>query len=207
MREKAEKKRQKKGGKKQRESLPAEEEEEEEEEEKIFLDYDGTGATEDGKPCPEGIRQTNGAAADTAITAAIEDQLRQDVATAVHGQESLPALPEDMSTLPDLSSGDIKAGAIIACKFFDVNPITITPEISDYKTAVVDREGDSGNGAGTIRLKIADRDLPKREKKFDGYGNRIYDAADQFYMNEEGDDSLWEGQFGEFLEPKLVRAG
>jgi hypothetical protein len=191
MHEKAEKKRQKKGGKKQQESLPAENttgaesggwidsgmvaEEEEEEEEKIFLDY------------------------------AIEDQLRQDVATAV--QESLPALPEDMSTLPDLSSGDIKAGAIIACKFFDVNPITITPEISDYKTAVVDREGDSGNGAGTIRLKIADRDLPKREKKFDSHGNRIYDAADQFYMNEEGDDSLWEGQFGEFLEPKLVRAG
>jgi hypothetical protein len=206
MHEKAEKKRHKKGGKKQQESLPAENttgaesggwidsgmvaEEEEEEEEKIFLDYDGTGATEDP---------------DTAITAAIEDQLRQDVATAV--QESLPALPEDMSTLPDLSSGDIKAGAIIACKFFDVNPITITPEISDYKTAVVDREGDSGNGAGTIRLKIADRDLPKREKKFDSHGNRIYDAADQFYMNEEGDDSLWEGQFGEFLEPKLVRAG
>lgn len=188
MREKAEKRRHKKGGKKKRESPAVEEEEEEEE--KIFLDYDGTGATEN----PE-----------SEINAAIEDQLRQDVATAA--QLDLPSLPEDMTTLQDLTPGDIQVGTIIACKFFDVNPITITPEISDYKTATVDREGDSGNGAGTIRLKIAERDLPKREKKFDSNGNRIYDAAaDQFYMDTEEDDSLWEGHFSELIEPKLVKA-
>jgi hypothetical protein len=67
--------------------------------------------------------------------------------------------------------------------------------------------GDSGHGAGTIRLKIAQRDLPKREKKFDSKGNRIYDAADQFYMeDEEEDEGLWEGQFSELLEPKLLQA-
>jgi len=186
MRAKAENKKQKRGGKKQRESLPVEEEEEE----KIFLDYDDTGATE---------KQ------DSEINAAIEEQLSQDVATAA--QPDLPALPDDLSTLPDLTSGDVKAGAVIACKFFDINPITMTPEISGYKTALVKREGDSGYGAGTIRLKIAERDLPKREKKFDKKGNRIYDAADQFYVEDDDEETgLWEGQLAELLEPKLVKA-
>jgi hypothetical protein len=189
MREKAAQK-QKKYVKKKREPSPAEEEEEEEE--KIFLDYGDTGATED----PDAMMSTQ---------AAIEDQLRQDVATAA--QADLPPLPEDVSTLPELSAGEMKEGAIIVCKFFTVNPVTITPEISDYKTATVDREGDSGPGAGTIRLKIAQRDLPKREKKFDSKGNRIYDAADQFYMeDEEEEEGLWEGQFSELLEPKLLQA-
>jgi hypothetical protein len=187
MKEKADKKKKKSQRNKQK-ALPVQEEESEEEE-KIFLDYDDTGATED----PE------------ATTAAIEDQLRQDVETAA--QENLPPLPEDMSTLPDLKPGDITAGAIIVCKFFSVNPITITPEISNYKTAIVDREGDSGHGAGTIRLKIAQRDLPKREKKFDSRGNRIYDAADQFYMeDDEEEEGLCEVHFGELLEPKLLQA-
>jgi hypothetical protein len=186
MREKADKKKQKHGRRKHRESMPVEEEEEE----KIYLDYDDTGATEHP---------------DAAINAAIEDQLRQDVATAA--QADLPSLPEDLNTLADLTSGDIKKGAIIVCKFFAVNPVTITPEVSDFKTAVVEQEGDSGNGAGTIRLRLAQRDLPKREKKFDSKGNRVYDAADQFYMeDEEEDEGLWEGQYSELIEPKLLKA-
>ncbi|KAH7079993.1 hypothetical protein BKA63DRAFT_232561 [Paraphoma chrysanthemicola] len=185
MREKADKKRQKK--KKHRESMPAQEAEEEE---KIYLDYDDTGATEHP---------------DVAINAAIEDQLRQDVATAA--EADLPSIPEDLSTLASLTSADIKKGAVIVCKFFAVNPVTITPEVSDFKTAIVEQEGDSGNGAGTIRLKIAQRDLPKRDKKFDSKGNRVYDAADQFYMEgEEEDEGLWEGQYSELIEPRLLRA-
>ncbi|KAH4208636.1 hypothetical protein HBI95_093330 [Parastagonospora nodorum] len=191
MREKVVQK-QKKHGKKKRVSMPVEEQEEEEEE-KIFLDYDDTGATED----PDTIMSTQ---------AAIEDQLRQDVATAA--QADLPQLPEDLTTLANLSAGDMKEGAIIVCKFFTVNPITITPEISGFKTAIVHQEGDSGPGAGTIRLKIAQRDLPKRDKKFDSKGNRIYDGADQFFVEdeEEEDEGLWEGQFGELLEAKLLQA-
>lgn len=187
MREKADKKKQKRAGRNKRESIPAQEGDGEE---KIYLDYDDTGATEN----PE-----------SETTVAIENQLHQDGAIAT--QSDLPLLPEDISTLPVLNSRDIKKGAVIACKFFAVNPVTVTPEISDYKTASVDREGDSGNGAGTIRLKIAERDLPKREKKVDSKGERIYDVADRFYMNdEEEDDSIWEGQFSELLEPKLLRA-
>lgn len=145
---------------------------------------------------------------DTEISAAIESQLRQDVATATQ-EADLPSLPEDVSVLPVLTSADIKRGAVIVCKFFAINPNTISPEISDYKTAVVVQEGDSGNGAGTIQLKIAARDLPRREKKVDKHGNRIYVAADAFLMEDEDDEEegLWEGQFGELLEAKLLKAG
>jgi hypothetical protein len=180
MREKAEKKRQKKGGRNKRESAAPEEEEEE----TLILDYDDP---------------------DSEVNAAIEDQLRQDVATAA--QADLPQPPEDISMLSNLTSADIREGAIIVCKFFAVNPVTIMPEISDYKTAVVEQEGDSGNGAGTFRLKIATRDLPKKEVKFDRKGNRIYGAADNLFMEDDDEDEgLWEGQFNELLEPKLLKA-
>jgi hypothetical protein len=190
MRDKAVKKRNLGNQKKRKyESQNPAEEEEEEEEEKIILNYDDVPATQ----------------ADSEINAAIEDQLRQDVATAA--EADLPSLPEDMSTLPDLTSSDMKVGAVIACKFFTVNPITVTPEISAYKTATVEQEGDSGPGAGTITLKIASRDLDRREKKFDGKGNRIYNAADALLMAEEdGEEGIWEGIFAELLEPKLLKA-
>ncbi|KAF2128044.1 hypothetical protein P153DRAFT_294023 [Dothidotthia symphoricarpi CBS 119687] len=188
MRDKAGKKRQKNGGKKP--PRPVQEEEEEDEEEKIILNYDDDPTTK---------------SPDAEISAAIEDQLRQDVAIAT--QSDFPPLPEDMNALPALTFADIKERAIIVCKFFAVNPITVTPEISDYKTAVVETEGDSGSGAGTIRLRIAARDLPKREKRFDSKGNRIYDAADGFFMEDEDEDEgLWEGMFGELLDAKLLKA-
>lgn len=190
MRDAAKKKKGKKGGKK---PAPVEEpeEEEEEEEEKIYLNYDDIPDEENP---------------DAMIHAAIEDQLQQDIATAPQEQSDLPLLPADLTTLPDLTSADIKAGAVIVCRFFGVNPITVTPEISNYKTAIVDREGDSGTGAGTIRLRIAERDLPKKEKKFDGKGNRVYDAKDGFFMDDGEEEGLWSGMFGELLEGKLLKA-
>ncbi|KAH6878660.1 hypothetical protein BKA58DRAFT_377698 [Alternaria rosae] len=186
MHDKAKKKKQKRRSNVQQEATLVEEEEEE----KIILDYDDAPTT---NPDSE------------SVNAAVEDQLRQDLAMAA--QSDLPPLPKDMSTLPDLTSSDMKAGAVIACKFFTVNPVTVTPEISGYKTATVEQEGDSGPGAGTIQLKIALRDLPKREKKFDSKGNRIYNAADALLMEEDDEDEgLWEGSFGELLEAKLVKA-
>ncbi|KAJ4366210.1 hypothetical protein N0V83_007846 [Neocucurbitaria cava] len=187
MREKGARKKKGKQGKRDASREFASTGEEEEEEEKIVLDYADAPATENAE-----------------VEAAIEDQLRQDVATAA--QADLPPIPDDISTLPDLASSDIKEGAIIVCKFFAINPVTVAPEISNPKTAVVEREGDSGNGAGTIRLKIAQRDLLKRETKFDRKGNPIYAAADGFYMgDEEEDEGIWEGQFSELLEPKLLK--
>ncbi|RMZ67299.1 5-methyltetrahydropteroyltriglutamate-homocysteine methyltransferase [Pyrenophora seminiperda CCB06] len=182
--------------------LRVDEEEAKDDEEKMILNYDDAPAV---NPSSENT------------DAAIEDQLRNDVATAA--QADVPPLPEDMTTLPDLASSDMKVGAIIVSKFFTVNPITITPEISDYKTATVEHEGDSGPGAGTIQLKIAARDLPKKKKKFDRRGNRIYKAADALLMKDEDEEEgLWEethtmplptgvyraDHVGSFLRPKAV---
>ncbi|KAF3002464.1 nucleolar and coiled-body phosphoprotein 1 [Curvularia kusanoi] len=190
MREAAKQRKAKKGGKKARPvEEQEEEEEEEEEEEKIILNYDDT---------PED-------SPDKEIHAAIEDQLQQDIATAIQEQDDLPPVPEDLNTLPDLTPADIKVGAIIVCKFFGINPITVTPEESSYKTAIVEQEGDSGAGAGTIKLRIATRDLPKKEKKFNAKGQRIYDAKDGFFMDDDDEDGLWSGMFGELLRGKLLQ--
>ena len=180
MREQANKKKQKRAKK----AAPVEEVEEEEEEERIFLNYD------DGP--------------DTEMSAAIDDQLQQDIVVAA--QSDLPPLPEDVGSLPQLQPSDVKVGAVIVCKFWEVNPKTVTPEISGFKTARVEKEGDSGNGAGTIRLRFAERDVHKREKKYDHKGKRVYDGADAFFVD-EGDEGLWDGMFNELVEAKLLQAG
>lgn len=152
-------------------------------EEPIILNYDGTSAAE-----YEVDR----------MSAPSEDQpLREDV----------PSLPADIHALPDLTVADIRKGAVVVCKFFGVNPTTIAPEISDYKTATVEKEGDSGNGAGTLQLRIAARDMPKKKLRYDRKGERIYGVADAFLMEDDDvDESLWEGRFAELLEAKLLRA-
>ena len=190
MRDAAKKKKAKKSRKKAPSPVEYEEEEEEDEEEKIFLNYDDTPHFNP----------------DVEIHAAIEDQLQQDIATAAQEQDEFPPLPEDLNALPDLTCADIKVGAVIVCKFFGINPVTVTPETSNFKTAIVEQEGDSGAGAGTFRLRIAQRDLPKKEKKFNSKGQRVYDAKDGFFMEEDDEEGLWSGMFGELVQGKLLKA-
>jgi hypothetical protein len=169
--------------------------ESDEEEENIILDYDDSPITakEDSDP-----------------TAAIESQLKQDVQVAA--KSDLPALPEDVESLPILQTTNIQVGAIIAFKLWVIDPKTVCPEITNYKTAVVEKEGDSGGGAGQFKLKLAQRDVPKAdERKVDGEGNRIRSTRDDFRMGgadeeEEEESSIWEGTFAELVEPKLVMA-
>jgi hypothetical protein len=137
---------------------------------------------------------------------AIESQLLHDVATAP--KSDLPPLPEDISSLPSLTQADVKVGAIIVFRHFALNPKNMAPEISDWKTARVSEEGDSGNGAGVIGLTLADRDRVQREKKFDRKGNRIYEGVDKFKVedSDEEEDGVLEVHFGELLEAKLLVA-
>jgi hypothetical protein len=140
-------------------------------------------------------------------TDAIEAQLLQEVAVAA--KNDMPPLPEDMTTLSELTPDAIKPGAIIAFKLLAMNAQNMNPEISNYKTAVVETEGDSGNGAGTIAVRIALRDKPQKEKWFDRNGNRVYAPVDNFQVEDsedEEDDGLEYYQFNELLEPKLVKA-
>ncbi|KAF1955271.1 hypothetical protein CC80DRAFT_447641 [Byssothecium circinans] len=168
---------------------------EEEDNEKLILNYDDS---------PETAKQ------DSDPTAAIESQLLQDVEVAAHSD--LPELPEDVASLPALQMTDIQVGAIVATKLWVIDPKTVTPEITAYKTAIVEKEGDSGHGAGRFRLRLAERDVPKKvEKQVDAEGNKIRSAHNDFHMDgddedDEEDPSIWEGSFAELVEPKLVQA-
>ncbi|PVI05669.1 hypothetical protein DM02DRAFT_516244 [Periconia macrospinosa] len=190
MREKATKNR-KKGKKRKRspvrESLPSPEEEEEEEEEALVLNYDDSTDTTSKQ--------------DSDHTAAIESQLLRDVEVAA--KSDLPPLPEDVASLPALQTTDIQVGAVIAFKLWNIDPDTCTPEITDYKTAIVEKEGDSGKGAGQFRLKLAARDVARKKREIMKRGNRVEVVEDASVLE---DASVWEGMFNELLEPKLVQA-
>ncbi|KAJ4292665.1 hypothetical protein N0V90_009328 [Kalmusia sp. IMI 367209] len=193
MRENANKKK-KKARKSRTAQMTGADNEDEEEEETPILDYDDS---------PETLKQSSD------LTDAIESQLLQDVELAA--KTDLPSLPENVESLADLQPSDVQVGAIIVFKLWTIDPATVTPQISNYKTAIVEKEGDSGGGAGTFTLKFADRDVAKKEeKKIDERGNPIRNAASGFKMGdddeEEDDESIWEGMFAELVTPKLLKA-
>ncbi|KAL5411842.1 hypothetical protein PMIN03_004637 [Paraphaeosphaeria minitans] len=141
-------------------------------------------------------------------TDAAESQILQEVELAA--KSDLPALPEDVETLPTLQPHDVQVGAVVVFKVYAIDPVTVTPHISEYKTATVEKEGDSGHGAGTFRLKLANRDIPaKASERLDERGHSVKNAVSGFRMNDEDedeDDGVWEGMFGELVEPKLLKA-
>lgn len=194
MREKGKRKQKTKGGRTSSQGTAAIPDDED----TVQLDY--------GDP-PERNENLDAFQTDGDPTAAIESQLLQDVATAA--RIDLPPLPENVNALPTLSQSDIKQGAVIVFKLFIINPVNMNPEISGFKTAIVEEEGDSGNGAGVIGLKLAERDVVRKVKKFDKHGNRIYDSVDKFKMgdsDDEDEDGLLYHHFGELLEAKLLKA-
>lgn len=141
---------------------------------------------------------------------AVESQILQEVELAT--KSDFPRLPEDVESLPTLQPHDIQVGAIVVFKVYAIDPVTVTPHISEYKTAIVEKEGDSGHGAGTFRLKLADRDIPhKAGEVVDKKGRSVKNAVSGFRMydedeDEDEDNSVWEGTFGELVEPKLLKA-
>jgi hypothetical protein len=187
MRDKVNKKKRRNAKKKAQRSATAEEAEVEESTVLDYGDYESTTKQESDS------------------SAAIESQLMQDVQVAA--KVDLPPLPEDVESLPVLAPAHIRVGTILAFKMWAINAHTVTPEISKFKTAIVEKEGDSGGGAGVFRLKLAERDVPKPAKRFDDDGVRIYDNKDAFDMrdNDEEDDGVWEGCFTDLIEPKLIQ--
>ncbi|KAH7112563.1 hypothetical protein B0J11DRAFT_186558 [Dendryphion nanum] len=193
MREKAMEAKQNKKRKRNQKESPTLEEHEEESTEATRLDYGHVSAEE---------FKNESYALD-----AVESQLMEDVATAPNAD--LPALPEDVDSLPALTQGDIKTGAIIVFKLFTINNSTMSPEISGFQTARVQDEGDSGNGTGMISLRLAERDKTRIEKRYDKGGARIYSRADLFRLEDsedEEEDGITHRHFGELLEAKLLQA-
>ena len=147
--------------------------------------------------------------ADIDTEAAIESQLREDVAVAA--KSDVPPLPEDISSLPTLSDTDVRPGAIIVFKVCELNPTTMMPEITTYRTATVEVEQGSEVDLAAIKLRLAERDIVRKERKYDKKGKRVYSRADYFRMDDsEEEEENEEGvtywlPFQELLEPKLLR--
>ncbi|CAI6339476.1 unnamed protein product [Periconia digitata] len=190
----------KKKGRKRKRSPVIEEhqevEEEDEDEVERILNYDDSADT---------------SKQDSDQTAVVESQILLDVEVAA--QSDLPPLPVDPESLPPLQKSDIQVGAVVAFKLWVIDPETITPEITGYKTAKVEKEGDSGSGAGQFRLKLAARDVLRQGKKENKSGDREETARNPFknfqtVETDEGEEdvSVWEGTFSELVEPRLVRA-
>lgn len=194
MRESQARKKKKKGKQAQEQDQWPTDNVDEEPEETPILDYDDS---------PETVK------AGSDPTDAIESQIMQDVQFAT--KSDLPPLPDDVGKLPALQPSHIQVGAVIVFKSWTIDPVTVTPHISAYKTAIVEKEGDSGHGAGTFRLKLAARDLtPKTENKLDQHGKPIKNAVSGFRMDsdedEDEDEGIWEGTFAELVEPKQLKA-
>ena len=144
----------------------------------------------------------------------INDQLMSDLIAPTNASElldDLPVLPDDPSTLSNLSADEVKPGMVIAFKQLDMSETTKwQPLVSTYRTAeVVEVEG------SRLLVKLAKRDQAQSAKKYDDSGNRIYSKFEAPDVDDEDleeleqeiqDDGLVETSFGELIEPKVVTA-
>ena len=156
------------------------------------------------------IQQSNFPSED--IEVEINHQLMNDLdeeqsAQVSQSPEDLAPLPENPSTLANLQNGHAKPGMTIAFKELTVSEETKwQPEISAYRTAVVNAVLD----AGELQLTLALRDRTHSEKIYDlETGERIYgkfDMPDQDEEHGEEDDGIRILTFGELVEPKIVQA-
>ena len=146
------------------------------------------------------------------IESEINQQLMHDLnedmsAQFSQGPEDLATLPEDPTILSNLKDGEAQPGMTIAFKQLTMSEETSwQPEISAYRTAVVNAVLDGGE----LQLTLALRDRLNYEKFYDAEtGERVYgrfDMPDQDEdAEEEEDDGIRTLTFGELLEPKIVQ--
>lgn len=124
----------------------------------------------------------------------------------------LPSLPEDISTIPDLSEDDLKKNSIIAFKQLDLSKDTNwQPRVSEYRVAEIHDIFEEDN---IIKLRLAKRD--RRQKKVTHNDDEEEDEEPRMYSgfempgfedDDEDDEGFREMSFADFIEPKLLRAG
>ena len=142
---------------------------------------------------------------------AVDKQLLQDTTgsnmDARIPADELPILPENVSALAALVPEAAKPGTIIAFKQLDMSQETNwQPQISDYRTAKIDKVLDNGQ----LEMTLAYRDRSYREKLYDEEtGERLYskfEMPDFDAEDKNGDNGFLELGITEMLEPKLVQS-
>lgn len=126
--------------------------------------------------------------------------------------DDLPALPKDMSSLPELRATDLKTGVIIAYKQLLCTEATNwQPQMSDFVTAAVTQIYDGGNQDFQVQLARRDRNVDRNEKKYDEEtGQRIYgkfEAPDEDEDEEadEEDEGFRDVSLGQMVEARVVQ--
>lgn len=119
--------------------------------------------------------------------------------------DDLAALPEDVSSLPNLSEGAAKVGMTIAFKCLEMSEATKwQPKISPYRTAIVIAISNNGE----FQLSLAMRDREPGKAYDEETGERIYGKFEMPDDDEDmdgEDDGVVYHQYYDFVEPKIVQ--
>ncbi|KGO77157.1 hypothetical protein PITC_023990 [Penicillium italicum] len=119
--------------------------------------------------------------------------------------DDLPAIPADISSVPDLTESEVKVGAIIAFRQLDMSKATNwQPQMSEYRVAEVRSVKD--NGVINVLLAKRDRKPPSASSEYDEPRQfSKFEVPD--LANDEGeDDGYRELAFAELSDPKLLQA-
>jgi hypothetical protein len=129
------------------------------------LDYDGDGAGND----------------DWDQDDLAEQQLLNEV-NADLPVDDFPALPENVSSLPALTSEDAQSGDFVTYTELVCSPATSWQPLMLTRTVqLMEKDGDGW------KVKLAVRDLPPKE--YDADGNRVYGKFEMEEMSDDGEDS------------------
>ena len=143
------------------------------------------------------LHETEDASADTLV----------EVEEAIDLTNDLPNLPEDISKCSSLTLGKAAKGNIIAFKQLEMSAKTNwQPQISDYRTAIVDEILDDG----TLSMTLAKRDQPLNDIQYDEQtGERLYSKFEMPDYHDESDEDKngkLEISIDELINPILVEA-
>ncbi|GFG06591.1 hypothetical protein IFM5058_02997 [Aspergillus udagawae] len=123
-------------------------------------------------------------------------------------QDDLPPLPADLSSVRDLTEGDLKQGSVIAFKQLVVSKETNwQPTVSDYLVARIDDVFEDN----VLKLQLAKRDrrqVEQPDEDDEDDGTRGYDKFEMPGMDDDQaeDDGFREISFADLFDAKLVRA-
>lgn len=116
-------------------------------------------------------------------------------------EDDLPALPEDINTLPEFTMAECKVGAVVAFKNIEMSAATSwQPRMSEFRTAqIMEVDGDQ-----SVVMQWANRDQPDTGHLYDEEtGERIYEKFEMPGFDE--DQSKVHLQIPNLIEAKLLR--
>ncbi|KAJ5109732.1 hypothetical protein N7532_002377 [Penicillium argentinense] len=130
-----------------------------------------------------------------------EDEQHANAGPAEDNIPELPELPNDLSSLADLTESEAKPGAIITFRQFEVSKETKwRPGMSKQRTAEVFEV----LGDGQITIRLANRD--RRQLELDENEEQVFSGFMVPGIDDVEDDGFRDVSLNSLTEPKLLRA-